>query len=123
MSELAAVELEWASIVERRDVPAADSLLAEDFALSSVGGVAPYATRDVWLATLPRIDTRSLSCEIVEERVYGDVAVVQARLAWDASVEQRDLSGEYAVADVFRRIDGRWRPSWRVSVRLGGAGG
>ena len=59
MSELDAVEGEWAAIVERGDVEAAEALLADDFALSSVGGVAPHMRRDAWLATLPRIDTRS----------------------------------------------------------------
>jgi hypothetical protein len=118
VSELEAVEREWAAIVERCDVEAARQLLDDDFSLSSIGGVAPHVPRDAWLATLPRIDTRSLSCEVIDERIYGGVAVVQARLAWNASVDGRDLSGDYAVTDVFRCVEARWRPSWRVSVRL-----
>ena len=31
---------------------------------------------------------------------------------------ERDLSGDYAVADVFTKADDRWRASWRISVRL-----
>jgi ketosteroid isomerase-like protein len=118
MSELASREREWAEIVERRDVEAARKLLADDFVLSSAGGVSPHATRDDWLAMLPEVETRSLGCSDVEPRVFGDVAVVRARLSWDASVRGRDLTGEYLVTDVFTRHESGWRASWRVSVRL-----
>ena len=93
-------------------------LLADDFRLSSVGGVAPVVPRDLWLDTLPRLETRSLGWEVLEERQFGDVGVVRVRLTWDASLDGRDLAGEYAVTDVFSRADGRWRASWRISVRL-----
>ena len=96
----------------------ARKLLADDFVLSSTGGVSPNAPRDDWLAMLPQIETRSLECSDVEPRVFGDVAVVRARLSWDASVGTRDLTGEYLVTDVFTRGDGKWQASWRVSVRL-----
>ena len=75
-------------------------------------------SRDEWLTALPSVETRSLACEVQEERVYGHVGVARARLSWDASVGGRDLSGEYAVTDVFTHDGRRWRASWRVSVRL-----
>jgi hypothetical protein len=123
LSELAAVEREWAEAIAQRDVEAAERLLADDFRLSSSGGVAPVMPRETWLATLPSIETRSLRCEVIEERVFDSVAVVQARLSWDGSLGERDLSGEYAVADVFTRAHGRWQASWRVSARLPSASG
>jgi ketosteroid isomerase-like protein len=92
-------------------------LLADDFVLTSSGGVAPRATRDDWLGMLPQVETRSLECSDVEARVFGDVAVVRGQLSWDASVGGRDLTGDYLVTDVFTRRDGRWRASWRISVR------
>ena len=118
MSEFEALEREWTEIVARRDVEAARRLLADDFVLSSAGGVSPSMPRDAWLATLDRIETRSLECSDVEPRVFGDVAVVRARLRWDASFADRDLTGDYLVTDVFTRRDDGWRASWRVSVRL-----
>jgi len=85
--------------------------------LSSVGGVSPNMPREDWLATLHQVETRSLAAVDVEPRVFGDVAVVRARLRWDASVRGRDLTGDYLVTDVFTCHDGRWRASWRISVR------
>ena len=116
--EFEALEDRWASIVARRDAEAADELLADDFVLSSEGGVSPHMPKRDWLGGLPSIETRSLSVTDVSARIFGDVAVVTARLDWDASMGERDLSGHYAVADVFTRADGRWRASWRISVRL-----
>ncbi len=119
--ELAAVEHEWAEIVERCDIEAAETLLADDFLLSSVGGVGDRVTRDDWLANLSAMETRSLVCDVLDSRVFGDVGVVRARLSWEVAFGDRDLSGSYLVADVFRREDGRWRVVWRISTRLADA--
>ena len=47
-----------------------------------------------------------------------DVAVVKVRLRWLARTADRNLNGTYAVTDVFTKDQGRWRASWRISVRL-----
>jgi ketosteroid isomerase-like protein len=116
--EFAALEGEWASIVERRDADAAREFLADDFVLTSTGGIGPSVPKADWLEALDEIDTRSLVPRDVDARVFGDVAVVSARLRWDASLRDQDLTGDYAVTDVFTRTDGRWLASWRISVRL-----
>jgi ketosteroid isomerase-like protein len=112
------LENEWAKIVERRDTEAARAFLADDFVLSSTGGVGPNVPKDEWLAALDEIETRSLVPRDVDARVFGDIAVVSARLRWDATLRDQDLTGDYAVTDVFTRDGGRWRASWRISVRL-----
>ncbi len=119
--ELRAAFDEWTRAVATGDVAAADALIADDYALTSAGGVAPHVPRGEWLDALAAIETRSFALEIVEVRVFGDVAVVASRLTWDARLGERDLSGEYALTDVLTRTDGRWRPSWRISTRLSGA--
>ena len=116
--DFAALEDEWASIVERRDAGAARAFLADDFVLSSTGGVGPSVPKDDWLAALDEIDTRSLVTRDVDARVFGDVAVVSARLRWDASLRDQDLTGDYAVTDIFTRRGDRWLAAWRISVRL-----
>ena len=116
--ELSAVEEEWREIVANRDVARAQELLADDFLLSSAGGFGDRVTREEWLAGLPAVETDSLSCTVLDARVFGDVGVARARLEWTASAGGRDLTGSYLVADVFRREAGRWRAVWRISTRL-----
>ena len=118
MSEFEELEAEWARIVEARNANAAREFLADDFVLSSTGGVGPSVPKDDWLAALDEIDTRSLVPRDVDGRVFGDVAVVSARLRWDATLRDQDLTGDYAVTDVFTRGEGRWLAAWRISVRL-----
>jgi hypothetical protein len=110
----------WTDAIVRGDRAAADALLADGFALTSAGGVAPQVSRAAWLDALQHIETRSLRTDVVEERIFGEVAVVASRLHWDARLGERDLSGEYAVTDVFTRDESGWRPAWRVSTRLTG---
>jgi ketosteroid isomerase-like protein len=116
--ELQRIEEEWAAAVADRDVEAAREILADDFVLTSSGGVGEHMPRDEWLAALPDLDTQSLECTDVFARELGDVAVVRARLRWEASMGDRDLTGEYLVADVFRREGGSWKASWRISTRV-----
>jgi len=118
VTEFQELEEEWARIVEARDADAAREFLADDFVLSSTGGVGPSVAKDDWLAALDEIDTRSLVPRDVDARIFGDVAVVSARLRWDATLRDQDLTGDYAVTDVFTRGDGRLLASWRISVRL-----
>ena len=108
----------WAAAVAESDVEAAREILADDFVLTSAGGVSEHMPRDEWLAALPGLETRSLECTDVYARELGGVAVVRARLRWDASMGDRDLTGEYLVADVFKREDGHWKASWRISTRV-----
>ncbi len=119
--EFEALERESAGIVERRDVGAARGLLADDFVLSSLGGAGMRLDRGDWLEALEQIETRSLTVLEVEAWVFGEVAVARALTRWDATMGSRSLTGDYLVTDTFTRSGSRWRPSWRVSVRLSGA--
>jgi hypothetical protein len=113
------VEAKWARAVIERDVEAAEQILGADFVLTSEGGVSDLMPRADWIVALGAIETTELTCDVLEVRVFEETAVVRARLRWDARMGHRDLSGDYAVADVFRYVDGRWLASWRISVRLG----
>ena len=118
--ELRAALDELTRAVAEGDVAAADALLADDFVLTSSGGVAPRVARADWLEALARLETTLFTYEPVETRVFADVAAVAARVTWEARLGERDLSGDYAITDVLTRRDGRWRPTWRISTRLGG---
>ena len=116
--EFQGLETEWAGIVQRQDQAAAERFLADDYVLTSVGGVSRHMPRENWIASLPSIETELLEADVEDVRTYGDVAIVKARLRWLARTEGRSLNGTYAVTDVFTNDHGRWRASWRISVRL-----
>ena len=86
--------------------------------LSSAGGIGGDVPRDRWLALLDELETRSFTQEDVTPRVFGTVAVVRSLVRWDASLGDRDVSGVYAITDVFTLSDHSWRATWRISVRV-----
>ena len=61
--EFQALETEWAGIVQRQDQAAAERFLADDYVLTSVGGVSRHMPRDNWIGSLPSIETELLDLE------------------------------------------------------------
>jgi hypothetical protein len=115
---LLALEEALAESIRRSDAQAASAILDEDFVLSSTGGMSQHMPREEWLAALPQLETRSLEPEVLDSRFFGDVMVARVLVRWQASFGERDMTGSYAVTDIFRREEGAWRLAWRVSVRL-----
>ncbi len=108
----------WTRAIVDRDQAAAEKHLGESFVLTSAGGVAPQVERAEWLAALPSIESRSLDVLEYEERTFGDLGVTRTLQRWSARRGERDLSGDYAIVDVFERTDGQWRAVWRISRKL-----
>ena len=108
----------WTRAIVSRDQAEADELLADGFVLTSAGGVAPRLERADWLAGLPSIESEALDIVEYEERVFGDVGVTRTLQRWSARRGERDISGEYAIVDVFERRGGTWRAAWRVSRKI-----
>ena len=118
IDELRQLEEAWCAAIEGRDAAAADAILAENFVLTSAGGVGPWVSREEWFSNLEQIETSALGISDFEARTFGDVAVVRLLAHWDARIGDRDLSDDYSIVDVFTRESGTWQVSWRVSQRM-----
>jgi len=102
----------WDAAIKERDLVAAESLLASDFALELVQPVRSVMGRDVWLEMLADYVVHEWE---VEEQVVDqgeDVAALLQRVRMRATVMGEDRSGTFVVSDLWRRIDGEWRV-WR----------
>ncbi len=118
LDELRRLEEAWVAAVEGKDLDSAEAILAEDFVLTSAGGMGQWVPRDEWLTMLEQIETHAFGISDVDPRVFGDVAVVRLTARWEASAADRNLTGDYALVDVFTRTAGAWQASWRISTRL-----
>jgi transposase InsO family protein len=117
------IELGWAEALRIKDVAWLEALLAEDFVLSSRGGVGQHVDRATWFENLAQVDTDSMEILRVEAREFGEpgvgnVAVVRALVHWAASFGTRDLTGDYELVDTFVRTEEGWRVSWRISTKV-----
>ena len=119
MADLRATLDAWTSAIVDNDRQAADELLGETYVLTSAGGVAPAVERAEWLAALPSIESEFLDIVEYEERTFGGTGVTRTLQRWKARVGDRDLSGDYAIVDVFERVGESWRAVWRISRKVG----
>jgi ketosteroid isomerase-like protein len=121
--ELLEAEREWADVVMRKDKVAADSILADEFRLTGPElqrlSTGRAATKDVWLETLPLIDTRSFNLSDAQITVYGRAAVVFVRATIDWSIQGRPLPSHYMLTDLWVQREGRWQVVTRLSEPLG----
>ena len=108
----------WQKAIEDRDVEAARSCLADDYALQLVQPVRAAIGRAQWLAALPDYVVSSYQVEDQVVDIDGDLAVVLHRARMQATVSGVDRSGIFVITDVWRRDGGAWRVWRRHSTPL-----
>jgi ketosteroid isomerase-like protein len=107
IEEVRVAAAEWADVIKRRDVAAADRILWPEYALMAPGyGVMP---RDRWLAGLPDYVVHEHQFDDVQMHAYGEVVVMRSRVSQRATAFGQDRSGSMWVTDVWVKRDGRWQ--------------
>jgi ketosteroid isomerase-like protein len=107
--EVGRVNREFDEAERRRDFAAIERTLADDFIWTTFGGTV--FNRAETGEHLSSGDSRYelYRSDDVRVRVYGDTAVVTARLLRRGRNSKRDLSGEFRYTRVYVKQEGRWR--------------
>jgi hypothetical protein len=106
-NELVELSHDLARAVSEHDLAELETLLAREFTLQ---GAAGQLDRDAFLAAAAGpYEIDEFSYEEIDPEVYGNTAVLVSRYRQVASLEDRDLSGDMNVTDVWTRRDGRWQ--------------
>jgi ketosteroid isomerase-like protein len=107
--EICKMEQELAQALMRRDKAMVDSILAEDYILTTSDGNLVDKPRA--MADLGSPDLEVEWCEIddVSVRVYGDAAVAVGRSSVTGRLGDQDLSGRFRYTRVYARRQGRWQ--------------
>jgi hypothetical protein len=109
---------EFQRVIEARDVPAAEQVLDEQYALVLVQPTPAVVTRAQWLSALPDYVVHEWT---VQERVLdvdGDCAAVLQRGFQRAVVQGQSRDGLFVISDIWRRREGVWRVWRRHSTPL-----
>jgi hypothetical protein len=109
---------EFQRVIEARDVPAAEGVLDEQYALVLVQPTPAVVTRAQWLSALPDYVVHEWT---VQERfldVNGDCAAVLQRGFQRAVVQGQSRDGVFVISDIWRRREGVWRVWRRHSTPL-----
>lgn len=109
-----ALENAWADAITRRDRQDLDRVLADEFVLTNVQVPDFVRGKGDWVENVVRrLDTRSILVHSLRASVFDEIAVVTCLLDWEALWDSSDVSGKFAVCDVWRSSAGDWTVVWR----------
>lgn len=120
-----AVEIEeserlWNDAILRRDVDAAASFLAAEYKLviGVEGQSLQVIPRELWLSALPRYVIRGHEITDMLVSVWNDFAIATLAITQAAEpMNERDISGNFLITDVWVCRNGRWLVAERHSSR------
>lgn len=117
--EIFDLEQQWAETIQRQDVAAMSSFLADGYflAIAVQGQPIRLVTRDAWLAALKDYQTHSFHIDHFQVHLYGTTAVVFMLFAQQATIRGQDRSAQFAITDVWVRQENGWRVAERHSSR------
>lgn len=101
---LARLNDDYVRAVFTSDTARFEQILAADFRNTNADGT--IVDRPAFIAQIARpANLKSLTCDDVEIRIFGDTAIIHARTVYVMS-DGRPGSGRYT--DIWRKQDGRW---------------
>lgn len=104
MNELARLNADYVTAVQRGDVKRFEAILAEDFRCSNPDGSLVDKRGFLAQTALP-VTVRDLEPQQVEIRLFGDLAIIHAETRYRTSAGEH-RRGRYT--DVWARRDGKW---------------
>lgn len=114
------MERQWNDAILRRDVASAASFHAKEFKLvvAAEGQPLQVISRELWLSVLPRYVIHSHEITDMHVSVWNDVAVATLAITQAAEpLNDRDISGNFLITDIWVRRDEKWLIAERHSSR------
>ena len=108
--EIFQLEEEWRTAMLKADIPAMDSLLADDYMAITPNGT--LQSKEQALANLRTGATHFTALEISDRKVrfYGTTALVTSRADASGTTAGGDFSGSYRYTRVYvRNAEGKWK--------------
>lgn len=119
-AELAALEREWMSAMQAREMDRLEELVAPGFRFTAIHLYPEPMSREQWMgAAREGYKITSFAFEHMDIDVFGDTGVIHARYSQVASWDQNNLSNVFRLTDVWARKGGRWQVVARHSSILG----
>ena len=114
------LERRWNDAILRRDVAAAASFQADEYKLiiGAEGQRLQVIPRELWLSVLPRYVIHRHEITDMHVSVWEDVAVATLAITQVAEpLNDRDISGNFLITDIWVRRDEKWLIAERHSSR------
>jgi len=115
LQQFVTLEEDWMKAVAQKDQATLKRLMADEFTLTSAYSTGNVITRDDFLKNIQSVKQNELSFYNASLSIYGDVAVLKARIKDNYTMNGEDRSGDYLITDVWVKRDGRWQVVTRHS--------
>ncbi|MBV8202123.1 MAG: nuclear transport factor 2 family protein [Acidobacteria bacterium] len=116
--ELVKMENEWARAWQLPDPGALESIIADDFTLTSSRSKGEITNKRQYIdSTLKLVRGDGFTFERMNVRIYGDTAVINAQFQQTATFAGQDWSGDFLITDIWVKRDGRWQVVARHASR------
>jgi ketosteroid isomerase-like protein len=109
LQQFLTLEEDWMKAVARGDQDGLNRLMAGEFTLTSAYSTGDLITRDEFLKNIQSVKQRELIFYNATVGIYGDVAILKARIKDNYTMNGEDRSGDYLITDVWVKRDGRWQ--------------
>ena len=106
--ELIKLENEWGDALIKHDPAPIDKMIADDFIGINDGNAYTKAELLEFIKSY-KGEYTSLVADEWKARVYGDAAVVIARMTYKMQLEGKGIAGQQRFTDTWIRRDGRWQ--------------
>jgi ketosteroid isomerase-like protein len=103
------LEQQWAEAVKRRDVETISRIQSDDFEFTGPSGEIWTKARALEFIKAGNLEIHSFEISEFKARVFGDTAIVNFRVMWNAAANGNDISGPQRMTDVFVKREGRWQ--------------
>lgn len=124
MNEMIAIidskERQWNDVILKRDVASAASFQAPEFKLiiGAEGQPLQVIPRELWLSVLPRYVIHRHEITDMHVSIWNDVAVATLAITQEAEpLNDRNISGQFLITDIWVRRDESWLIAERHSSR------
>jgi len=109
LQQFLTLEEDWMKAVARKDKDALNRFMADEFTLTSAYSTGDIITRDEFLKNIQAVKQNELSFYNATVGIYGDVAILKARIKDSYTMNGEDRSGDYLITDVWVKREGRWQ--------------
>ena len=119
-ADIESAERLWNDAILRRDVDSAASFMAPEFKLviGVEGQSLQVVPRDLWLSVLPRYVIHGHEITDMHVSIWNDLAIVTLAITQAAEpLNDRDISGDFLITDVWAHRNEKWLVAERHSSR------
>jgi ketosteroid isomerase-like protein len=109
LQQFVTLEEDWMKAVARKDVDALNRFMADEFTLTSAYSTGNVITKEEFIKNIQSVKQNELSFYNATLGIYGDVAILKARIKDNYTMNGEDRSGDYLITDVWVKRDGRWQ--------------